>query len=260
MGCSPFCPFLIILGIFSSCAARPRGRILGGQEAPPHERPYMVSLQVNGTHVCGGFLITDEWVLSAAHCMEDMDGGEFQVLVGAHSLSAPEPNKRLVGVRRLIPHPGSSRETNFDDLLLVQLEERVPLGPHVRLLGYQTENRDVPAGTRCEVVGWGITSNTGKRPDKLHSVELGIMDRTQCNHRIYHDGSITANMMCAESKKKDACKGDSGGPLVCNGVAEGVVATGSRICGNWKKPGIYTRIPPYVAWISGILHQPINQQ
>lgn len=50
---------------------RPRGRILGGYEAPPHLKPYMASLQVDGKHVCGGFLIAEQWVLSAAHCLED---------------------------------------------------------------------------------------------------------------------------------------------------------------------------------------------
>lgn len=52
-------------------AAQPRGRILRGQEAKSHERPYMASVHVNGTHVCGGFLVAEQWVLSAAHCLED---------------------------------------------------------------------------------------------------------------------------------------------------------------------------------------------
>ena len=48
-------------------------------------------------------------------------------------------------------------------------------------------------------------------------------------------------------------QGDSGGPLVCGGVAEAVVTSGSRVCGNRKKPGIYTRLASYVAWIDGVM-------
>nr|XP_056701338.1 complement factor D [Euleptes europaea] len=222
----------------------------------------MTSLQVAGKHICGGFLISDQWVLSAAHCLGDAGNETLQVLVGAHSLSEAEPNKRLVGVQALFPHPNSSAENNHDDLLLIQLEEKVSTNADVQVLAFQRQDRDVPAGTLCEVAGWGFISNTGRLPDKLHRVELAIIDRATCNTRIHYDGSITEKLMCTESKKKDSCKGDSGGPLVCKGVAEGVVATGSRVCGNWKKPGIYTRIMPYVVWIDSVLaaaHQPTDR-
>ncbi|XP_053228941.1 complement factor D [Podarcis raffonei] len=241
----------VVLGLFAADASHPRGRILGGRDAP--RRPYMASLQLNGQHLCGGFLIADEWVLSAAHCLEDAGNGTFQVLLGAQSLSLPEPHKRLYGVRQLVAHPGSHRDTNHDDLLLVQLEEAASLNPDVQKLAFQRQGRDVPEGTLCEVAGWGITSNTGKRPDVLQYVELGVIGRTKCNQRIHHDGEVTEKMMCADSKKKDSCKGDSGGALVCNGVAEAVVSTGSRVCGNWKKPGIYTRTAPYARWIDSVL-------
>ncbi|XP_060088785.1 complement factor D-like [Heteronotia binoei] len=252
MGGFSFWALFLWAGVFHLCEARPRGRILRGQETLPHQRPYMVSLQVAGKHICGGFLIADQWVLSAAHCLEDAGNETLRVLVGAHSLSEAEPNKRLLEVKALFPHPNSSVGNNHDDLLLIQLGERASINVDVQVLVFQREDRDVPAGTQCEVAGWGFISNTGRLPDKLHHVELSVISRTVCNTRIHYDGDITEKLMCTESKKKDSCKGDSGGPLVCNGVAEGVVATGARICGYWKKPGIYTRIPPYINWIESV--------
>ncbi|XP_062452533.1 complement factor D [Rhea pennata] len=245
---------LALLQLLSTAgSAQPRGRILGGREAEPHLQPHMASLQLDGEHVCGGFLIAEQWVLSAAHCAEETDGKVFQVLLGAHSLTAPEPHKRLYRVRAQIPHPGSNTHNNRDDLLLLQLEEKAELNAHVQVLRFQREDRDVPAETVCEAAGWGTVSHSGRRPDKLHQVERPVISRDACNHRTRHDHTITENMMCTDSRKKDTCKGDSGGPLVCNGVAEAVVTAGSRVCGNYKKPGIYTRIAPYTAWIDGVM-------
>ncbi|VFV21435.1 complement factor d [Lynx pardinus] len=243
---------LVLLGA-AACVAQPRGRILGGREAESHARPYMASVQVNGKHVCGGFLVSERWVLSAAHCVEDLADGKLQVLLGAHSLSQPEPSKRLYDVLRAVPHPDSRPDTIDHDLLLLQLSEKAELGPAVQPLAWQRLDHDVAAGTLCDVAGWGVVTHTGRRPDRLQQLQLRVLDRATCNQRTYHDGTITQSMMCGESNRRDTCKGDSGGPLVCGGVAEAVVTSGSRVCGNRKKPGIYTRLASYVAWIDGVM-------
>ncbi|XP_028905544.1 complement factor D [Ornithorhynchus anatinus] len=244
--------FLLVLSI-AACGAHPRGRILGGWEATPNLLPYMASLQQAGKHVCGGFLISDQWVLSAAHCAEEMKDGELQVLLGAHSLSQPESSKHLYVVQAVIPHPDSHPDNNDHDLLLLKLAQKVTLSERVKPLAFQRVDRDLQGGTLCQVAGWGFTNNLGKKPDKLQQVNLPIMPRAICNLRQHYDNEITEKMMCTESRKKDTCKGDSGGPLVCNGVAEAVVTSGSRVCGNWKKPGIYTRIASYVSWIDDVM-------
>ncbi|XP_003788727.2 complement factor D isoform X1 [Otolemur garnettii] len=243
---------LVLLGAATS-AAQPRGRILGGREAEAHSRPYMASVQVNGQHLCGGALVAEQWVLSAAHCLEEVGNGTVQVLLGAHSLTQPEISKRLYDVSRSVPHPNSQPDTIDHDLLLLQLSEKAVLGPAVRPLPWQRVDRDVAPGTLCDVAGWGVVNHSGRRPDRLQHVLLPVLDRATCNLRRYHDGTITESMMCAESNSRDSCKGDSGGPLVCHGVLEGVVTSGSRVCGNRKKPGIYTRVATYVAWIEAVL-------
>lgn len=124
------------------------------------------------------------------------------------------------------------------------------------LLPWQHEDREVAAGTRCDVAGWGIVSHTGRRPDRLQYVLLPVMDRATCNQRIYHDGTVTERMMCAESHRRDSCKvwggagrvdqgplkrGDpegegnragppGGGPHERGGLGEG----GALKCGVWR--------------------------
>lgn len=200
----------------------------------------------------------------------------------------------------------------------------------MQTLPWQREDRDVAAGTLCDVAGWGVVSHTGRKPDRLQYLALPVLGRATCNLRKYHDGTVTERMMCTESNRRDTCKvrggagsakgaelragkvrpgwvepalvggawgdgsqreqtgargrtdtsaaelqgntggqggpaeghqpsracstqGDSGSPLVCGGVAEGIVTSGSRVCGNPKKPGIYTRLASYAAWIDGVL-------
>ncbi|XP_029469334.1 complement factor D-like [Rhinatrema bivittatum] len=251
-GHNPLGEVLVWLGV-SLCVAHPRGRILGGSEAKPHLRPYMASLHEDGKHLCGGFLIADQWVLSAAHCRPEQENATLQVLLGAHSLSEPEPSKHFYQVLAYFLHPGYNDTTAHNDLLLLKLREKVALSQEVKILPFQKVDKDLPAGTICDVAGWGQISLTGKRPDKLQEVTVQVIGREICNQRDQYDKEITENMICAGARRKDSCEGDSGGPLVCNGMAEGVVSIGYRKCGNAKKPGVYTRISAYVSWINGTM-------
>lgn len=91
-------------------------------------------------------------------------------------------------------------------MALWQLEEKAELNTDVRVLPFQREDRDVAADTVCEVAGWGTIDHSGRRPDKLQQVQRPVISRDVCNHRTRHDGTITHNMMCTDSRRKDTCK------------------------------------------------------
>ncbi|XP_018425979.1 PREDICTED: serine protease ami-like [Nanorana parkeri] len=243
--------FVLVLGI-PHYDCRPRGRILGGSESDLHNRPYMVSLQVNSSHLCGGALLNSQWVLSAAHCASDNPYNHFTAVMGANSLS--DPNRITVNIEKQFIHPLYNQATKEHDLLLLKLAQNVTLSDKVKPIQLQREDREIPAGTLCLVAGWGKIKRTGKKPDQLQEVLVPIIARSVCNGRGYYQDEITPNMICAGTGKQDSCEGDSGGPLVCDGVLEATVSSGYRVCGNVKRPGIYTRSQPYINFIEDTMH------
>ena len=123
------------------------------------------------------------------------------------------------------PRPRPRPDANIPFRPNPQLSEKAVLGPAVQPLPWQREDRDVAAGTLCDVAGWGVVSHTGRRPDRLQHLLLPVLDRATCNLRKYHDGTITNSMMCAESSRRDSCKVQGRG-WASRGV--GAAASGGR--------------------------------
>ncbi|NXY26442.1 GRAM protein, partial [Atrichornis clamosus] len=97
-----------------------RPSIIGGREAKPHSRPYMVSLQLKGIHACGAALLHRRWVLTAAHCLRRGLWADGTVVVGLHNLQDRGADIQTFSIRAACPHPGYNRETMENDLLLLQ--------------------------------------------------------------------------------------------------------------------------------------------
>jgi secreted trypsin-like serine protease len=225
--------------------------IVGGTEARQGAWPGAVAVYYGSQQGCGGSLVADSWVVTAAHCIDTSSavGGVSKVVIGRHRLSTAVGETRTVD--RVVRHEGFNDNMDNDIALLhLSTPSRLPKAQLVR----DTQVGAVVAGANVTVVGWGVTSENGSQSDVLRQVSVPVIANTKCvTYSSYED--VTANQICAglvRAGGKDSCQGDSGGPLFMsiNGerVQVGLVSWGIG-CARPKAPGIYTRVGNYLGWM-----------
>ncbi|XP_055980050.1 anionic trypsin [Sorex fumeus] len=236
---------LLILAFVGAAVAFPTNdddKIVGGYTCEENSVPYQVSLN-SGYHFCGGSLINDQWVVSAAHCYKS----RIQVRLGEHNIKVQEGNEQFINSVKVIRHPRFSSWTLDNDIMLIKLSSPAVLNSRVAAISLPSSC--APAGTQCLISGWGNTLSNGvNNPELLQCLDAPLLSQEQCE--ASYPGQITDNMVCAGFLEggKDSCQGDSGGPVVCNGELQGVVSWGYG-CAQKNKPGVYTRVCNFVDWI-----------
>ncbi|KAJ4451714.1 hypothetical protein ANN_03184, partial [Periplaneta americana] len=204
---------------------RPRldGRIVGGSDADIANYPYQLSFEYNGSHRCGASIISENWVLTAAHCVDGISANNVQFRAGS---SIRGSGGSLHRASQLIENPAFDYYTLDSDVAVARVSTPFSYGNGVQPISLATS--EPSAGEIATVTGWGTTSSGGSLPSQLQVVSLPIVSRAECNQDYSSYGGITDTMICAAEQQggKDSCQGDSGGPLVVNGKQAGIVSWG----------------------------------
>ncbi|MFC6592800.1 serine protease [Deinococcus lacus] len=216
-------------------------------------RPYQAYLSIatsDGNFMCGGSIINNQWILTAAHCVDGASASGVKVRVGANKLSSTQG--KVINASALYVHPKYVGTSHAYDIALIKLSNTITFDSYtkaIKLPSNTVESVLDVAGKYAVVSGWGKTEN-GTTSDDLREVSLPITPNpTKCG------GSYApANTICGEYyQDKDSCGGDSGGPLAqsYNGdfYVLGIVSYGPTACrGN----GVYTRVNAYLDWIKQV--------
>jgi len=241
--------------------------VVGGQDARIHEFPWQIMLtrlRDNGEyrHTCGGEILDENIIITAAHCVHQREAGLFQVVTGEYKPTDDNIERRIYNVTSIIEHEEYDPETIVNDIALLKVDGPMMLDDTAVPICLPEADYDY---TRLQVTvsGWGALASAppGERefPDTLQFVNMPVTDQEICTIRYAGIENttrfITDDMICAGRPYEDefdACQGDSGGPLVHKGddgkfSLVGVVSWGEGCASNY--PGVYARAQYFLQWI-----------
>jgi len=243
------------LDLSGECGISGAKRIVGGDESTPHKYPWMAALFVDDKWFCGGSLVSDEWVLTAAHCAAD--ASEMLVMLGAHNVrDASEEGRMELTTTDFFTHPGWSQISLHNDLALVHLPQPVNFTSEISpvCLPSYSEAGEAFAHLEAWASGWGKpTDSADSISPVLREVETETITNLIC--ALEFPFQITKNVICISGAEgKSTCNGDSGGPLhlvESNGVHKqiGITSFGSSLGCEIGFHAAFTRTTSYLEWI-----------
>ncbi|CAJ1060272.1 granzyme B-like [Xyrichtys novacula] len=242
---------LFVFCVLTSFGGKALGsEIINGKKTQKRSMKYMASVQNNLQHICGGFLISEEFVLTAAHCAER---NPSRVVLGTQNLKKINDTMKYE-VKKMCKHPSYVNVASGNDIMLLKLSKKARLGKRkISPIKLPNKKMNLKDNKKCLVAGWGFTKTGGQMVDDLRVVEVPIINLEKCQ-KLWQ--KLPGHVICAGGygTKNGFCQGDSGGPLVCDKKAVGVVSYNRGYhCDYPDIPNIYTDIFTYLPWVKKIL-------
>ncbi|XP_072373173.1 transmembrane protease serine 11D-like isoform X2 [Scyliorhinus torazame] len=224
-------------------------KIVGGTDSVDGEWPWQVSLQI-GRHICGASIISNRWLVSAAHCFRTNSNPSIWT---AYMGSVNVRMGIARNIKTIISHPRYRPDENDFDIAVLELSSPLDFTDVIRPVCLPSGNQVFPVGKSCSITGWGTLSYRGPLPTILQKAVVDIIAGNICN--VSYGNAITDRMLCAGFLEGgvDSCQGDSGGPLVClepggTWSLVGIVSFGIK-CAEANFPGVYARVTAFRDWV-----------
>ena len=276
--------YVAVLALIAACTTETEQHsnhsspIVGGTDVDVAEAPWQVSVQltISSTfHLCGGSVLNEYWVLTAAHCVTTGWVDRLSIRAGISRLSDTEGQFRDVDA--IFIHPDWDAGDLLYDAALLHLSTPldlttdtvtpISLSPPVSLNADGDADGDTAPGTMASVTGWGLLEEAGESPDQLQKVSLPIVSHADAvaayPDQVVNDSHIVAGFVGEAGKA--ACQGDSGGALVVPSLSTGqplmagIVSWGIG-CARSEFPGVYARVSMISEWVAQRMAAPLGDR
>ncbi|ESO88407.1 hypothetical protein LOTGIDRAFT_193307 [Lottia gigantea] len=254
---------LVILAFVATASVYARERIVGGEIAKNNEFPSIVSLQKSSfggllwSHICGGILISSNYVLTAAHCVDGSSASTLRVLLGRNDLNNNnEANAQRINIAQVTMHEGyNSNADGFpNDVAVLRLSSTANLVPgFVEVSELSPDN--TYAGETAVLAGWGkLAGSESTTSSKLYRLDIPVISNDACT-QAWGANYIMETHICVhdDGRESGACNGDSGGPMYCSNGSGGYYVCGVTSWGQNGCPGttpsVYGRVSKFASWI-----------